>query len=328
MPSRRAVLALGIALVGAPFAAAAQDLRGKPARIGRLSPLSAQTDRRNLEAFRKGMRDLGWVEGQHYSIETRFADGRPERLRELAAQLVRERVDLILTGSHPGAVAAKQATSTIPIVMVTTGDPVGGGIVASLAHPGGNLTGLTALGQVLNAKRLELLREAVPDATRVAVLANPASPYTAPFLKERDSASRALGFQLRVHEADAPEKLERAVAAMASERAEALLVLTDVMFIDQRRRIVELVNKSRLPAVYGEREFVAVGGLMFYGASLVGMYQRAATFADRILKGAKPADLPVEQPTTLELALNLRTAKSIGITIPATILARADHVME
>ena len=325
---RRAFLVLSAAVLAAPAPSAAQDVRGKLARIGRLSPVSARSDGRNLDAFRKGMRELGWAEGEHYRLELRFADGRPERLRELAADLVRDRVDLILVGSNPGALAAKQATSTIPIVMVTTGDPVGGGIVASLARPGGNLTGLTALGQVLNLKRLELVKEVAPNATRVAVLANPVSPYTAPFLRERERASRVLGFQVRVHEVDAVAKLEPAVAALVSERAEAILVLNDVMFIDQRRQIVELVNRHRLAAVYPEHEFVEVGGLVFYGASLVDMYNRAAVFADRILKGTKPADLPVEQPTKLELALNLKTAKAIGLTIPPSILARADRVIE
>ena len=282
----------------------------------------------NLEAFRKGLRDLGWIEGRDFAIETRFADGKPERLPELAEQLVRKRVDVLLVGSTPGALAAKKATSTIPIVMVTTGDPVGGGLVASLARPGGNLTGVTALGEVLTVKRLELLKEAVPRVTRVAVLTNPASPYTVSFLRERESAARALGVQLQVLQAQDPTKLEQAFAAMAGERAGALMVLTDVMFINHRRRIVELAAKSRLPAVYPEREFVGAGGLMFYGASLVDMYNRAAVYVDKILKGTKPADLPVEQPTKLELVINLKTAKALGLAIPPSVLARADHVME
>jgi len=282
----------------------------------------------NLEAFRKGLRDLGWIEGRDFAIETRFADGKPERLPELAEQLVRKRVDVLLVGSTPGALAAKKATSTIPIVMVTTGDPVGGGLVASLARPGGNLTGVTALGEVLTVKRLELLKEAVPRVTRVAVLTNPASPYTVSFLRERESAARALGVQLQVLQAQDPTKLEQAFAAMAGERAGALMVLTDVMFINHRRRIVELAAKSRLPAVYPEREFVGAGGLMFYGASLVDMYNRAAVYVDKILKGTKPADLPVEQPTKLELVINLKTARALGLAIPPSVLARADHVME
>jgi putative ABC transport system substrate-binding protein len=297
MIDKRLALAVAVVLgvLCTPLGPAAQDAKpGKIARIGRLSPLSAEAGMLNLEAFRKGLRDLGWIEGRDFAIETRFADGKPERLPELAEQLVRQRVDVLLVGSTPGALAAKKATSTIPIVMVTTGDPVGGGLVASLARPGGNLTGVTALGEVLTVKRLELLKEAVPRVTRVAVLTNPASPYTVSFLRERESAARALGVQLQVLQAQDPTKLEQAFAAMAGERAGALMVLTDVMFINHRRRIVELAAKSRLPAVYPEREFVGAGGLMFYGASLVDMYNRAAVYVDKILKGTKPADLPVE----------------------------------
>ena len=212
--------------------------------------------------------------------------------------------------------------------MVTTGDPVGGGLVASLAQPGGNVTGLTALGQALSAKRLELLKEAVPGVARVAVLTSPASPYAGPFLKERENLARALGVRLQVVEAHDPTKFEQAFAEMARERAGALMVFTDVMFITHRRRLVELAAKSRLPAVYPDREFVSAGGLMFYGASLVDLYYHAAVYADKILKGTKPADLPVEQPTKLELVINLKTAKALGLTIPSSVLARADHVVE
>jgi putative ABC transport system substrate-binding protein len=323
------VVALVLSVLCIPFDSAAQDAKpGKTARIGRLSPNSAEADMPGLEAFRKGLRDLGWVEGRDFAIEARFAEGKPERLPELAAQLVRNRVDVILAGSTPGALAAKQATSTIPIVMVTTGDPVEGGIVASLAHPGGNVTGVTALGEVLSVKRLQLLKEAVPGVTRVAVLANPVSPYTRSFLRARESAGRELGVQLQVVEAQDPTTLEQAFAAVASQRAGALMVLTDVMFINNRRRIVELAAKSRLPAIYPEREFVGVGGLMFYGASLVDMYSRAAVYADRILNGRKPAELPVEQPTKLELVINLKTAKTLGLAIPPSVLARADQVVQ
>src|SRR6185503_18437866 len=227
--NRRGFLsALSGGLLAAPLAAQAQQA-GKVARIGRLSPLSAETDAPNLAAFRKGLRELGWIEGQHFTIEARFAGGKPERLGGLAADLVRQRVDVILTGSNAGALAAKRATGTIPIVMVTTGDPVGGGIVASLGRPGGNVTGVTALGQVLNVKRLELIKEAVPGVTRVAALINPASPYTAPFLNEREGAARALGLEVRVLEAPDPGSFEKAFAAMAIERAGALMVQTDAM---------------------------------------------------------------------------------------------------
>jgi len=323
------VVVVVLGLLGAPVAVAAQGAKsGKTARIGRLSPLSAESDAPGLDAFRKGLRDLGWVEGKDFAIEARFAEGKPERLPELAAQLVRQRVDVILVGSNPGTLAAKRATSTIPIVMVTTGDPVGGGLVASLAQPGGNVTGLTSLGQALSAKRLELLKEAVPGVARVAVLTSPGSPYTGPFLRERGSLAQALGVRLQVVEAHDPTKFDQAFAEMARERAGALMVFTDVMFITHRRRLVELAAKSRLPAVYPDREFVSAGGLMFYGASLVDMYYHAAVYADKILKGTKPADLPVEQPTKLELVINLKTAKTLGLTIPSSVLARADHVVE
>ena len=323
------VVAVVLGVLCMPFASAAQDATlGKTARIGRLSPLSAEADMPGLEAFRKGLRDLGWVEGRDFAIEARFAEGKTERLPELAAQLVRNRVDIILAGSTPGALAAKKATSTIPIVMVTTGDPIEGGLVASLARPGGNVTGVTALGDVLAVKRLQLHKEAVPGVTRVAVLANPVSPYTRSFLRARESAGRGLGLQLQVVEAQDPTKLEQAFAAVAGERAGALMVLIDVMFNDNRRRIVELAAKSRLPTVYPEREFVGVGGLMFYGASLVDMYSRAAVYADKMLKGGKPAELPVEQPTKLELVINLKTAKALGLAIPPSLLTRADQVIQ
>ena len=323
------VLVVVLGVLGAPFAAAAQGATsGKTARIGRLSPLSAETAAPSLDAFRKGLRDLGWIEGRDFVIENCYADGKPERLPELAAQLVHQRVDVILVGSNPGALAAKGATSTIPIVMVTTGDPVGGGLVASLARPGGNVTGLTALGQALSAKRLQLLKEAVPGVARIAVLTSPASPYTGPFLRERDNLARALGVRLQVVEAHDPTKFEQAFAEMGRERAGALMVFTDVGFITHRRRLVELAAKSRLPAVYPDREFVSAGGLMFYGASLVDMYYHAAVYVDKILKGTKPADLPVEQPTKLELVINLKTAKTLGLAIPSSVLARADRVLE
>ena len=323
------ILALAIAVLVAPLTAHAQEpAAGKLVRIGRLSPLSAETDAPNLAAFRRGLTELGWVEGKTFAIEGRFADGQSRRLPELAADLVRQRVDLILTGSNPGALAARNATGTIPIVMVTTGDPVAEGIVGSLARPGGNITGVTALGQMLNAKRLELIKATVPGVSRVAVLVNPESPYTPPFLKEKDATARTLGLQLPVLEARDPGSIEKAFTALPAERVGALMVQTDALFIHHRRRIVALAATSRVPAVYGEREFVTAGGLMFYGASFSDMYRDAAGYADRILKGARPADLPVEQPTKLELVINLKAAKALGLTIPPSVLARADRLVE
>ena len=327
----RGVLAavLVVSSLSVPLATGAQDATtGKVLRFGRLSPLSAEADAASLEAFRKGLRELGWVEGRTFTIESRFANGNPDRLPGLAADFVRHGVDLILAGSSAGALAAKHATSTIPIVMVTTGDPVADGIITSLARPGGNVTGITALGQVLNTKRLELIKEAVPGVTRVGVLINPLSLYTALFLKQKDVAARALGLELRTSEASDLGGLERALTAMTTERVGAVMVQTDTLFITHRARLVELVARSRLPAVYGERQFVDVGGLMFYGASLADMYRDAAAYADKILKGAKPANLPVEQPTKLELVVNLKTARALGLTIPRSVLVRADRIVE
>ena len=324
---RRAFLGGAAALLATPLAIRAQSA-GKTARIGRLSPLSAEVDAPFINTFRQALQELGWVEGRSFTLVSRFAEGRPDRLPQLAASFVRDGVDVILTGSNPGALAAKKATTTIPIVMVTTGDPIGSGIVTSLAHPGGNLTGVTALGGALSAKRLEALKGAAPGVQRVAVLVNPVAPYTGPFLNERDGMARDLGLKLQVVEARSRAELEAAFAVMARERAEAIMVLTDVMFITERRAIVDLAARRRLPAVYFDRQFVDAGGLMFYGASLVHMYRRAAVYVDKILKGARPADLPIEQPTTFELVVNLKTARTLGLKIPPAFLLRADQVIE
>jgi len=297
-------------------------------RIGRLSPSLRETDAPLLDAFRKGMREFGWIDGQTFTVEDRFAEGRSERLPTLAADLVRQHVDVILAGSVPGALAAKNATATIPVVMVATGDPIGSGLVVNLARPAGNLTGVTGLGQELNAKRLEVLKGAVQRLSRVAVLTNPTSAYTGPFLKEREGLARDLGVRLRVLEVDGPDGLKTAFATMARERAGALMVLTDIMFITHRRTIVELAARHRLPAVYGEREYVNDGGLMCYGANLEEMYRRAAFYVDRILKGVRPADLPIEQPTKFDLVINLKTARALGLTIPPSLLQRADQMIE
>jgi putative ABC transport system substrate-binding protein len=318
-------LALGVAL-GTPVDVDAQG--EKAARIGRLSPLSAETDAVNTAAFRGRMRELGWIEGRNFTLVIRFADGRADRLPQLAADLVQQRVDVILAGSNPGALAAKRATSTIPIVMVTTGDPVLDGIVPSLARPGGNVTGVTALGQALNTKRLELIKEVVPGASRVAVLVNPGSVYTPPLVDERARAARALALDVRLVEARGPEHLEAVFATMRTDGIAALLVQNNPLFLTHRKRIVELAAKSGIPAVYGEREFVDAGGLMFYGASLGDLYRDAAVYIDKVLKGAKPAELPIEQPAKLELIINLKAAKALGLSIRPSVLARADRIVE
>lgn len=327
MNRRDTVLALA-ALGAAPLACYAQQQTGKIARIGRLSPQSAPTDSHSFEALRNGLRDLGWIEGRNIAFEYRAADGNFDRLSELAAELVRLNVDVIVSGSTPGALATKMATATIPIVMVTTGDPVASGLVSSLARPGGNLTGVTALGREMAAKRLELLKATFPGVTRVVVLVNPANPEHAPSVKRLEVAGQSLRVQVRALEIRDPAKLEQSFSTVTQERAGAIMVLTDALFINHRGRIVQLVAKSRLPAIYGFRGDVDAGGLMFYGATLADMYYRAATYVDKILKGAKPADLPVEQAAKFELVINVKTAKALGIAIPQAVLLRADRVIE
>ena len=324
---RRTLLSGSLAILAAPLAVEAQPAE-TIVRVARLSPISASTDRPILEALRQGLHDLGWIEGKNVTFEYRFAEGNLARLPDLAAELVRLKVDVIVPGSISAALAAKHATDTIPIVMVITGDPVGSGLVASLARPGGNLTGVTALGEELSGKRLEVLKEAVPSVNRMAALANPAYADTVPFLKGTDRAARALSVRLQVLELHDPAELEKAFAAMLREHAGAFVVGTDPFFNANRRRIVALAAKNRLPAMYALREYVDEGGLIFYGAGLPDMYRRAAVYVDKILKGARPGDLPIEQPTKFELIINLKTAKALGLTIPPAVLARADEVIE
>jgi ABC-type uncharacterized transport system substrate-binding protein len=325
---RRALITMvgGSILVGS-VAAKAQQAE-KVVRVARLSPISASTDVPILQALRQALRDRGWVEGQNITFEYRFAEGNLARLPELAAELVRLSVDVIVPGSTPAALAAKNATQTIPIVMVITGDPVASGLVASLARPNGNVTGVTALGEELSGKRLEVLREAVPGVRRMAILTNPAYADTGPFLKGTQRAAGTLKVQLRMLEVRDPADFEKAFAAMSREHTGAFVVGTDPFFNTHRRRIVELAAQYRLPAMYGLREYVDDGGLMFYGASLPDMYRRAAVYVDKILRGAKPADLPIEQPATFELVINLKTAKALGLTISQTLLQRADQIVE
>jgi len=323
----RATATIALAILAClSFVVDAQE-PGKPARIGRLSPQSAEADAPLLDAFRAGLRELGWIEGQNYTIEARFANGNFDLLPKFASELVVRGVDVILVGSNPGTSAAKKATRTIPIVMLTTGDPVADNLVDSLARPGANVTGVTAFGQALTAKRLELLKELAPAVTRVAVLTTPKSFSETQFMKESDDASRGLKLKLQLVEVTGPTQLDQKFGEMARERAEALLV-TDVPLRGHRKQIVELAAMNRLPAVYDEREFIDAGGLLFYGASLSDMYRRAATHVDKILKGGKPGDLPVEQPTKFELWINLKTAKALGLTVPRALFLRADRTIE
>jgi len=282
-----------------------------------------------LEAFRQGLRDLGWVEGQNIAIEVRYAEGKRDQLPELAAGLVRSKVNLIFTSTTAAALAAKHATTTIPIVFGYVGDPVGSGVVASLARPGGNITGWTHLaGLELAGKRLELMKEAVPGVTRIGALWNPANPGNAPFVKELEVAAQALKVQLHPVGVQDPKELDRAFAALARQRTEALVVVADGMFQAQRDRIIALAARSRLPAMYSSTDLVEVGGLMAYGVDLPELYRRGASYVDRILKGAKPADLPVERPTRFYFVINLRTARALELAIAPSLLLKADRIIE
>jgi putative ABC transport system substrate-binding protein len=284
----------------------------------------------SLRHLRNRYARLVGLRGRTSTFENRFGEGNLDRLPDLAAELVSLNVDVIVSGSTPAALATKNATRTIPIVMITTADPVTMGIVASLARPGANVTGVTFLGQELAAKRLELLKESVPGVTTVAVLSDPNFPETASAVKAMPGMARALGVQLQVHEILDPLGFEKAFTAMKSARAGAgaLLVLTSIMFLTHRRRIVDLATRNRLPTMYPLREYMDAGALMFYGVSLPDVYRLGATYVDKILRGAKPADLPVQQYTKFELVINRKTAKAVGLTIPPTLLLRADQIIE
>ena len=328
--NRREFMAFASGAVAWPLGARAQQA-GKVHRIGYLAAgSSSDAAPFTIGSFRQGLRELGWVEGQNIVIDYRFAEGRYDRLPDLAAELVRLKVDVIVASPTTPAAAAKNATGTIPIVMIGAGaDPVGQGLVASLARPGGNVTGLSySTGQEIFGKQLELLKEIVPKVRRVAVLWNPAVPAIAPAIGEVKVAARSLGVELQLLEARGSDDFDGAFAAMAEERAGALLVLVDPVFSFHRTRLAGLATKNRLPAAYTNRQPVDAGGLMSYGPSFSDLWRRAAGYVDKILKGAKPADLPVEQPTLFELVINLKTAKALGIDFPPSILLRADEVIE
>jgi putative tryptophan/tyrosine transport system substrate-binding protein len=328
MNRRETIVAL-VALGATPFAIEAQQAT-KIARIGYLSPnLAASSHLR--EAFRQGMRDLGYVEGRNVAFEYRDADGKLERLATLAAELVALKVDVIVAPNTVGVLAVKQATKTIPIVFAVAADPVGSGLVTSLRQPGGNVTGLSILAPELVGKCLELLTQAVPGVSRVAAIWQPGGlgeRTEKDMLKGAEAAARTLGVQLQFVEARGPEDFDRAFADMTSARAGALTVLPNNMFNNERIHLVTLAAKNRLPTVFPYREGADAGGLMAYGANLADLLRRAATYVDKILKGAKPADLPVEQPTKFELIINLKTAKDLGLRIPQSVLARADEAIQ
>ncbi|HEV8439859.1 MAG TPA: ABC transporter substrate-binding protein [Methylomirabilota bacterium] len=330
MERREFIVTLALGLFAAPLAADAQQA-GKVPRIGFLA-LNLAPNPHLHEAFRQGLRDLGYVERRNVVIEYRDAEGKPERLPALAAELVALKVDVIVTGGGtPTALAAKQATKTIPIVFASAPDPVTDGLVTSLARPGGNVTGLSNLNPELVGKCLEQLKQAVPGVSLVAVLWHPGAAHERAgkdMLKAAEVAARALGVRFLFVEARGPADFDRVFSNMTRARAGALTVLSSAMFFSERRRLLDLAAKNRLPAVYPQREFVDAGGLMAYGPNLADLFRRAATYVDKILKGTKPGDLPVQQPTKFELVINLKTAKALGLTIPQPLLQRADEVIQ
>jgi len=322
------VLAIFALLVGCVGIADAQQA-GKVARIGFLDASTASGIAVLLEAFRQEMGNLGWIEGKNIAIEYRFAEGKIDRLPDLAADLVRLKVDLIMVSATSPALAAKSATTTIPVVMANIGDPVGAGLVASLARPGGNVTGFSSLSPELNTKRLEILKDAVPSLSRVGLLRTGAGIVRDLQLKELRVAAPAL--KLTLEEIDAPSNakgLESAFQTAKQKQVGAVMTLASRSFFGERKRIVELASKHRLPAIYFQKEFVDAGGLMFYGPDSTDLYRRTAVYVDKILRGAKPADLPVQQATKFEFVINLKAAKEIGLTIPPDLLARANQVVK
>jgi putative tryptophan/tyrosine transport system substrate-binding protein len=320
------VLVCLLSAVLLPTDSVAQQAR-KPPRIGYQSDSSLSLITERIEAFRHGLREFGYVEGKNILVEYRYAEGKLDRRNELTAELVRLNVEVIVTGGPTVTRSVKEATSIIPVLMAQDSDPVGNGFVASLARPGGNITGLSNITPEIYGKRLELLKETVPTLSRLAVLGNSTVPANAQALKETEIAARALGIQLQYLEARDPKDIVSAFRAVSNGRADAILALASPVFTSQRKQLIDLAVKNRLPAVYARPEIVEEGGLMTYGVSINDLYRRAVIYVDKILKGAKPADLPVEQPTKFELIINLKTAKQIGLTIPPNVLARADKVI-
>ena len=326
MPSRLFVAVIGIVLLVSVVAAAQQDT--KSVTVGVLSGQSREWNRASLEAFRQGLRELGWEEGRNLAIEERFSDGDAARLPALAEELVRRKVDVILASTSAGTRAAKKTTKTIPIVMVDVGDPVATKLVTNLARPGGNVTGITNMVLGLTQKRLSLLKQAVPSASRIAMLSHPDNLIAPPQWRDAEAAARPLGLRLQRLEIRSRDDLRRAFQAAANAKADAVVPLADPLTTVLTRDILELAARHRLPTMMENRERVEAGALLAYYADPRDAYRRAATYVDRIVKGAKPGDLPVEQPTNFELAINLKTAKALGLTIPQSILLRADHVIE
>ena len=324
---RKLIIALLASSLGVPLASFGQQA-AKVARIGFLEASSPSAIAARIEAFRQGLRELGYVEGKNVAIEYRYAEGNFDRLPALAAELVRLNVNVIVTGGPTAIPAAKAATTVIPIVMAFDTDPVGSGFAASLAKPGGNITGLSTLAPELSAKQIELLKEIVPKLARVAVLGTASRPGSAHALREVENAAKALKVQVQFQDVVDPKGIDAAFLAARKGGADAVLVLGSPLFNANRTELTELASKSRYPVIYDRAEFVEAGGLMTYSVSLADLARRAATYVDKILKGAKPGDLPIEQPTKFDLVVNLKTAKALGIKIPNSVLAQATKVIE
>ena len=325
--ARAVVAALALGFLALPVASEAQQTAKVP-RIGYLSAQSASAGATAHAAFREGLREHGYVDGRNIVIEWRFADGNIQRLPSLAAELARLKMDVIFVSTGPGAVAAKKATGTIPIVFMAVSDPVALGLVASLARPGGNVTGLSNVQVELTQKRLAILKELVPRAHKVGILKPPVTPDTIAYMKEIEGAAKPLGLEVHVSEVTGPESLDRAFAAMKAARVDATVVIPAPFFYTHRARAAELSRQAHLPLMGFVREFTDAGALLSYGHSVPDMARRGATYVARILQGAKPADLPVEQPTKFELVINMKTAKALGLTIPQSLLLQADHLIE
>jgi putative ABC transport system substrate-binding protein len=327
MNRRTFLCGLALGALGAPLASEAQPA-AKIARIGYLGPVSPSAGARLLESFRQGLRELGYVEGQNILIDYRWADGRPDRFPALAAELTQLRVDAIVTYNNPAVAALQQATRTIPIIVANMGDPVGSGFVSSLARPGGNITGFSGLSEELSRKWVELLREAVPRVSRIAVLTVSQTPAADTQWREIQGAAQASKATPQRHEIPGPDEIGHVFASLVKGRAQGLIVLPHAVTNARRTQIVTLAAEHRLPGMYPDSQYVEAGGLMSYAANFSDLHRRAATVVDKILKGARPADLPIQQPTTFELAINLKTAKVLGLTIPPSLLLRADQVIE
>jgi ABC-type uncharacterized transport system substrate-binding protein len=321
------LLSLGLSLLIAPLAAEAEQA-GRVYRIGLLERVPPALNAANFDAFRLGLRELGYAEGQNLTIEYRSAEGRPDQFLDLATELINLNVDVIVTRGTPAALAGKKATGTIPIVMAASGDPIGGGIVTSLARPGGNVTGLSAVVADVMGKRLELLREVAPAVSHIAAILNMSNPAVVPEWKELEAAAQQLRLPLQLLDVRTRGDLERAFDAAVQQHVGALVVGIDDLTQMHRRVIVDLAAKHRLPTIYASREFVEAGGLMTYGVSYPDLYRRAATYVDKILKGAKPGDLPIEQPMKFDLVINLKTAHALGLTMPPSLLFQADEVIK